>query len=49
MKVLKHQKHGKREFSGSQILNATNTDFVRMSHKSSKTCKKYNNANNIPI
>jgi hypothetical protein len=39
-KVLKHQKHGKREFFGSQKLNATNRDFVRKSHKSSKTCKK---------
>jgi hypothetical protein len=28
-KVLKHQKHGKREFSGSQKLNATNRNFVR--------------------
>jgi hypothetical protein len=30
-KVLKHQKHGKMEFSGSQKLNATNRDFVRKS------------------
>jgi hypothetical protein len=44
-KVLKHQKHGKGEFSGSQKLNATNKDFVRKSHKSSKTCKN----NNITI
>jgi hypothetical protein len=28
-KVLKHQKHGKREFSSSQKLNATNRDFVK--------------------
>jgi hypothetical protein len=41
-KVLKHQKHGKREFSGSQKLNATNRNFVRKSHKSSKTCKNNN-------
>jgi hypothetical protein len=41
-KVMKHQKHGKREFSGSQKLNATNRDFVRKSHKSSKTCKNNN-------
>jgi hypothetical protein len=41
-KVLKHQKHGKGEFSGSQKLNATNRDFVRKSHKSSKTCKNNN-------
>jgi hypothetical protein len=41
-KVLKHKKHGKREFSGSQKLNATNRDFVRKSHKSYKTCKNNN-------
>jgi hypothetical protein len=41
-KVLKHQKHGKREFSGSQKLNATNRDFVRKSHKLSKICKNIN-------
>jgi hypothetical protein len=39
-KVLKYQKHGKREFSSSQKSDATNRDFVRKSHKSSKTCKK---------
>jgi hypothetical protein len=32
----------KREFSGSQKLNATNRDFVRKSYKSSKTCKNNN-------
>jgi hypothetical protein len=42
-KVLKYQIHGKREFSSSQKLNATNRDFVRKSHKSSKICKKNNN------
>jgi hypothetical protein len=41
-KILKHQKHGKREFFGSQKLNATNRDFVRKCHKSSKTCKNNN-------
>jgi hypothetical protein len=34
--------HRKREFSGSQKLNATNRDFVGKSHKSSKTCKNNN-------
>jgi hypothetical protein len=38
-KVLKHQKHGKREFLSSQKLNATNRDFVRKSHKLSKNAK----------
>jgi hypothetical protein len=32
----------KREFSGSQKLNATNRDFVKKSHKSSKSCKNNN-------
>jgi hypothetical protein len=41
-KVLKHQKHGKREFSGSQKLNAIKRDFVRKSNKSSKICKNNN-------
>jgi hypothetical protein len=38
LKVLKHQKLEK----GSPKLNATNRDFVRKSHKSSKTCKSNN-------
>jgi hypothetical protein len=41
-KVLKHQKHGKREFSGSQKLHATNRDFVRKSHKLCKICTQKN-------
>jgi hypothetical protein len=41
-KVLKHQKHGKREFYGSEKLNATNRNFLRKSHKSYKTCKNNN-------
>jgi hypothetical protein len=32
----------KKGVSSSQELNATNKDFVRKSHKSSKTCKNNN-------
>jgi hypothetical protein len=44
-----YQKHGKREFPGSQKLNATNRDFVRKYHKSSKTCKNNNITTQIKL
>jgi hypothetical protein len=48
-KVLKHQKYGKKEFSDSQKLNTKNGDFVRKSHKLSKTCKNNNETMQITI
>jgi hypothetical protein len=50
---LKHKKYGKKEFSDSQKLNTKlNTkhgDFVRKSHKLSKTCKNNNETMKITI